>query len=106
MPAFNTNWSIDLRKLDADTGRFLFLINWEPRPVRVDVCVPRASHVGEMTTRAAISLMNGTRIVTEVPAQGGSGMSRRLSDPARTALIVLDISAPPLDRVTLPVTRC
>jgi hypothetical protein len=56
VPDFNTNWSIDLRELDADTGRFLVLINREPRPVRVDVCVPRASNVGEMTTRAAISL--------------------------------------------------
>jgi beta-galactosidase len=66
-PDLKTSVPIDFQELDTDTGRLLFLINWDTRPARVEVGLPPAKRVREITTGTA---MNGTRIAGEVPAQG------------------------------------
>jgi beta-galactosidase len=71
LPDLKTSSAIDFQELDADTGRLLFAINWDLRPVRIDVGIPRAKSVREVLTPGGVmSAANGTRIVDEVPAQG------------------------------------
>lgn len=66
-PDLKTTIPVDLQELDADHGRMIFLINWETRPARVDLGIPAAKQVREITTGATVPA--STRIRAEVPAQ-------------------------------------
>jgi hypothetical protein len=72
LPDLQTSSAIDFQELDADTGRLLFLINWDLRPVRVEIGIPPAKRIREITVGpgGVMSTANGTRVVVEVPAQG------------------------------------
>jgi len=70
LPDLKTSAPIDFRELDADTGRLLFLINWETQPAHVQLAVPPARSVREVIAGATTDLANGAHIRVEVPAQG------------------------------------
>ncbi len=68
LPNLKTGAPVDLRELDADGGRFLFRVNWETRPARIDLATGRAKRVREIATGRDLPA-NG-RIQDEVPAGG------------------------------------
>jgi beta-galactosidase len=73
-PEMKTTAPVDLQQLESDSGRMVFLMNWEAQAARVDLKLPldkAAKRVRETTTgRALAATGNRLEIQTEVPAQG------------------------------------
>jgi hypothetical protein len=73
-PDLNSNTALDLQQLVANSGRMLFLINWESQAAAFELTVPLerpARQVREVTTGAAAG-GGSSRIAIrgEVPALG------------------------------------
>jgi ABC-type transporter Mla MlaB component len=64
---------IDLQQVVADSGRMVFLINWEERAANVELIVPLEKaprQVREITTGKELAAAGAqVQIHTEVPAQ-------------------------------------
>ena len=73
-PELKTSGPIDLQQLVADSGRMVFLINWETAAAKVELSLrleKAARRVSEVTTgQAAGAGGMQVRIEAEVPAQG------------------------------------
>ncbi|HEY2016235.1 MAG TPA: beta-galactosidase trimerization domain-containing protein, partial [Bryobacteraceae bacterium] len=74
VPELKTTSPIDLEQLVADSGRMVFLFNWEARPARVELTVPldkSPKQVREITTGQTVSAGTArVQINTDVPALG------------------------------------
>ncbi len=72
LPDLKSTVPVDVQQLLADTGRMVFLMNWDTRPAQVDLTLPlgRAPRqVREITTGQPLSTAANLRIQAEVPAQ-------------------------------------
>ncbi len=73
-PDLKTTVPVDLEQLLADTGRMVFLINWDTRPAGVELTLPLSRiprQIREITTDQPLAgVSNPVRIAAEVPAQG------------------------------------
>jgi beta-galactosidase len=73
-PELKTTAPIDLQQLVADSGRMVFLLNWETRPAKVQLTLPldkAPRQVREITSGQPLAGAGARlQIDTEVPAQG------------------------------------
>ena len=73
VPELKTTAPIDFQQLPAESGRMVFLINWQERPARVDATVSLEKPARRVREITADQELNGgsaqVRIQTEVPAQ-------------------------------------
>src|ERR1017187_10305836 len=74
LPELKSSVPIDLEQLVADSGRLVFLINWEDRAANLDLAVPldkAPKHVREVTGGQSLPAGGGARVQihAEVPAQ-------------------------------------
>lgn len=73
-PELKTSIPVDLQQLVADSGRMVFLLNWESQPAKVDLTLrldKAANQVREITSgRTLPAAGTALRIQAEVPAQG------------------------------------
>ncbi len=74
VPDLKSSEPLDLQQLVADTGRMVFLMNWETSDANVELSLPLdqpARLVREITGGERVPVAGTTlRIRTEVPAQG------------------------------------
>src|SRR5262249_30259263 len=74
VPELKTTEPVDLQQLVADSGRMVFLINWEMHAASVELSLPldRAPRLVREVTNGQQVAASGNRIQisTQVPAQG------------------------------------
>jgi beta-galactosidase len=72
LPDLKTTAPVDVQQLVTDSGRMVFVMNWETQPTKIDLTLPleRAPRqVREITTGESVAAANPLRIVGEAPAQ-------------------------------------